>query len=291
MIVTVLKGGLGNQMFCYAAARRLAHKRGTKLFMDLSWFELADQVDTKRVYELDCFNLEQKFIKRSDFVIANSDSSLKIKAYRLTKGLLKPRLNPYIEKTHEFDKQVLNLPDNTFLEGFWQNENYFKDIRKILLSDFYLNNSPTDKNNEALKQISDTTAISLHIRRGDYAANKETNAFHGLMGVDYYKKAVEIIAKKVNDPHFFVFSDEPAWCKKNLKLSFPATYISGNKAGYEDLRLMISCRHHITANSSFSWWGAWLDPRTDKIVISPKRWFSDPAMVKAEIVPDQWIKI
>jgi hypothetical protein len=234
--------------------------------------------------------LEQTFIKRSAFVAAPADPSLKVKVYRYTKGLLKPRLGPYIEKSHQFDRQVLNLPDNTFLEGFWQNENYFKDIRKILQKDFSFKMTLSGKNKKILAQTTSSNAVSLHVRRGDYAANKETTAYHGLMGMDYYQRAVQQITKKVKDPHFFVFSDDPVWAEKNIRLKNPATYIGKNK-GCDDLQLMIACRHHITANSSFSWWGAWLNPRTDKIVISPKRWFQDSSMRKAEIIPDKWIKL
>ncbi len=291
MIVTTLKGGLGNQMFQYASARRLALRHKTKLFMDLSWFYEASQVDTHRFYELDCFKLDQKFKKRPSFVVAEPDPSLKVRAYKYTKGLVKPRLQPYIEKTHQFDKAVLDLPNNVYLDGYWQNEKYFIDIRDRLLEDFDFKQSPSRKNQLLIEQIGNSNAVSLHVRRGDYAADKATNAFHGLVELDYYQKAIELMSKKLKQPHFFVFSDEPAWCKKNLKLGFPTTYVSGNKSGFEDMRLMTHCAHHITANSSFSWWGAWLNPKADKIVIAPKRWFNDPSMGKAEIVPESWIKL
>ncbi|MEX2006656.1 MAG: alpha-1,2-fucosyltransferase [Candidatus Saccharimonadales bacterium] len=291
MIVTLLKGGLGNQMFQYAAGRRLALKHGTKLFMDLSWFKNVAQVDTKRVYELNCFNIEENFIDRSSIVIAEAEQSLKVKVYRLTKGLLKPRLRTFIEKAHHYDKQVLSLPDNTYLDGFWQNEKYFTDIRRTLFDDFTFKSKPDSKNKQLLEAITNSNAVSLHIRRGDYARNQATKDFHGLMGSDYYNKAVEIMAKKTKNPRFFIFSDEPDWTKKNIKIKYPATYVSGNKAGFEDMRLMVNCRHHITANSSFSWWGAWLNPSKDKIVIAPRRWFLDPSMSKAEIIPEKWIKL
>lgn len=294
MIVVQLKGGLGNQMFQYAASRRLAHRNKTNLYIDLGWFELTTFVDAPREYELSCFNIEQGFVTRDkDFVVADHTNDLKTKVYSLTKGLIKPRLTPFIEdeEHYHFDERVLSLPNNTYLDGFWHSEKYFMDIRNILLRDFSFKSRINKKNNRLLKDILASNSVSLHVRRGDYVSNKATSIKHGLMGSAYYKKAVELISEKIKDPKFYVFSDDPEWCKENLKLSGPTVYVGHNKDGAEDMRLMSNCRHNIIANSSFSWWGAWLNQNDDKTVVSPRQWFNDPGINTKDVLPKSWLKI
>ncbi len=293
MIIVRLMGGLGNQMFQYATARRLADARKTKLYIDASWFETAKNIDTPRTYELGCFNIQERFISPNKLLLVdnNEKRSLKRKVYLHTKAALKTKVHPYKEEVEKFHKEVFWLPDNTFLEGFWQCENYFVGARDIILKDFSFKKPPTGKNKELLKEIESSNAVSLHVRRGDYANIKTVTQFHGLMGLDYYKKAIELIAKQVKNPHFFVFSDEPEWCKKNLKIDYPTTYVSHNKDGSEDMRLMSHCKHHIIANSSFSWWGAWLNPRKDKIVYAPKVWFQVKHPNAKDVVPKSWQRI
>ena len=292
MIVVKLMGGLGNQMFQYAAGRRLADRHRTKLYIDLSWFETVAEVDTKRTYELGCFDLKAEFISPSRYALVMDDTrNLKTQIYTYTKGFIKPRVRLYLEQGHGYNKDFFKLPDNTYLEGFWQNEKYFSDIRDALLNEFSFKTKPVGKNRQILKDIQSTNAVSLHVRRGDYVNNKRTKAFHGVIGLGYYKKATARLIKDVDKPHFFVFSDDPNWCRHNLKLDFPTTYVSGNRAGFEDLRLMINCQHHIIANSSFSWWGAWLSVNPNKIVAGPKEWFRDKSVDTSDVLPDSWIKL
>ena len=292
MIVVKLMGGLGNQMFQYAAGRSLAQRTGSKLFMDLSWFDIAYTTDTIREYELDCFGLPNSFKSVNSLtLIEKFEPTLKSRLYKVTKGLRKPYAIHFIEKDQTYNKAFESLEGNVYLDGWWQSQKYFKDIRSQLLKDFTNKKDPQGQNVDWLKSIQSSNSISLHVRRGDYANNKNTKSYHGLIGLDYYKAASSKIAKKVKDPHFFVFSDEPEWCKKNLKLDFPTTYISGNKDGSEDLRLMKNCKHNIIANSSFSWWGAWLNRHPDKMVIAPKRWFSDPKANATDIVPAEWVRL
>ncbi|MEK7594262.1 MAG: alpha-1,2-fucosyltransferase [Patescibacteria group bacterium] len=292
MIIAKLMGGLGNQMFQYAAAVGIAEKLGTAVAIDKSWFDTAVDVDTPRRYELDGFALQQAFVNPERLtLVSDRNKTAKTKLYDLTKGRIKPRVLVYKESGHGFDSRVLKLQNNTLLDGFWQTEKYFAHARNKLLEDFEFTNPPSSKNQQLLRDISGSNAISLHVRRGDYANNANTNAFHGLTGLDYYKAAVAKIAKQVKDPTFFVFSDDPEWCKQNLKIDFPSTYVSHNKDGIEDMRLMTHCQHHIIANSSFSWWGAWLNPNPDKIVIAPKKWFNDTSMDTKDILPEEWIKL
>ena len=292
MIIAKLMGGLGNQMFQYATAAGLAEKHNTNVVIDNSWFETTTNVETPRHYELNRFALDQNFIDLGQFALVDKlSTSPKTKLYNLIIGRATPRIFVYKEKGHGFDINVLNLPDNTLLEGYWQTEKYFTFCRYKILHDFTFIKGSTKKNQEVLDLIKRTTSVSLHIRRGDYANNEITKAFRGLTGLGYYQEAANKISRKIKNPHFFIFSDEPEWCRQNLKLSFPSTYVSHNVDGSEDMRLMIHCQHHIIANSTFSWWGAWLNPRKDKIVYAPKQWFNDSSMDTKDVLPKNWIKI
>jgi len=292
MVVVKLQGGLGNQMFQHAAARALAEKRGSNIRMDLSWFDGANLVDAPRHYELDRFSLKQSFVSPEQYALITEESnSLKIKLYNLTKGRAKPRVLLYKESGHGFDQRFFDLPDNVILDGYWQSEKYFLGVRDAILADFSFKNLATGKNRSLLTEIKKVSAVSIHVRRGDYATTKAAKEFHGLMGLDYYAEAIKQISKRVQGISFFVFSDDPEWCKQNLKVPLPVTYIDHNKDGAEDMRLMSACKHHIIANSTFSWWGAWLNPSSEKIVYAPRRWFANPDMDTKDILPDSWEKL
>jgi hypothetical protein len=139
-------------------------------------------------------------------------------------------------------------------------------------------------------RIAGCNAVSLHVRRGDYVSNPDSSRVHGLCGADYHQAAVRRIAEVVPQPHLFVFSDDPQWAAGNLHLDHPATIVTGNdtRRDYEDLHLMSLCKHHIVANSSFSWWGAWLDTNPDKIVIAPERWFAHEQHDTRDLLPPTW---
>jgi hypothetical protein len=139
--------------------------------------------------------------------------------------------------------------------------------------------------------MANVQAVSLHVRRGDYATDRAITQIHGLASQEYYQAAIQKVAERVDHPHFFVFSDEIAWAKENLRLPFPATYIDHNGADYdyEDLRLISHCRYHILANSTFSWWGAWLATFPEKFVIAPRHWFADLNSVPPSIYPPEWM--
>lgn len=278
MILIQLQGGLGNQMFQYATARALAERNHTNVLLDLSWFDQSfDETTTPRHYELDCFLLDKRTEKIQNTV-----------RQKIQKRLAKK----YTEPHFHYDPAFINLPKNTILNGYFQSEKYFKNIRNILLQDFSWVKDPTKKNKELLNAIKkDTSSVSVHVRRGDYVSNKNAAKFHGLTGVDYYKAAVGKISKQVKNPNLYVFSDDSDWCKKNLKFTQSTTYISHNTDGAEDMRLMRECRHNIIANSSFSWWGAWLNTNSDKIVIGPKQWFMSTEKNTKDVLPKSWQKI
>lgn len=173
--------------------------------------------------------------------------------------------------------------------GYWQCEHYFEDIRALILAEFTPAELPDQINLDVGRKIAQSMSISLHVRRGDYVNNK----FHSFLGLDYYRVAVAEMASKTECPHMFVFTDDPEWCRQNLNISFPYTLVTHNPGpqAYWDIILMSRCKHNIIANSSFSWWGAWLNQNPRKIVIAPKRWFGDPSVDTIDRVPKGWIRL
>ena len=140
--------------------------------------------------------------------------------------------------------------------------------------------------------IADSNSVSIHIRRGDYVADPTMYTSHGTCDIDYYNRCVESLTEKVKDTSFFVFSDDPQWSRDSLKLQYPAIFVDHNdmEHGYEDMRLMSQCKHNIIANSSFSWWGAWLNNNENKIVLAPEKWFAKKTYIINDMIPVQWVK-
>lgn len=290
MIITKLSGGLGNQMFQYAVGRAVAERNKTNLKIDLSGYEHQVGI-TPRQYELFLFNIQEDF--------STSQENKKIKGLEFN-SLVKRVLNKLhiklggsnyvVEKHHNFDPAILKLEDNVYLEGYWQTEKYFSDIADIIRSEFTLKDRYNNLNSEILNKIDSYNSVSMHIRRGDYVSNQETSEYHGICSLEYYQKAISLIAKKSPNPVVFIFSDDLKWCEENLKIDWPIVFVEGNK-GYEDLIMMSRCKHNIIANSSFSWWGAWLNNNPNKIVIAPGQWFADKSINTIDVVPEYWIKI
>lgn len=278
MIVSELQGGLGNQMFQYAAARSLATARGTEVALDLSWFAQSfDDKTTKRRYELDCFYLDQH-TQRLSRSLSSRLSTLFAKNYH--------------EPHFHYDPKFKSLPKSSHLHGYFQSEKYFKPNRQQLLEDFSWTIAATGKNKQLEEAIdSHPNSVSIHVRRGDYVQNSTVAQVHGQVSMAYYSAAVKQLLRHVKQPHFYIFSDDPNWTRDNLKFKHPVTYISHNSSGAEDLRLMQVCKHNIIANSSFSWWGAWLNTNPQKIVISPKTWFSESANDTRDLIPKDWQRI
>jgi hypothetical protein len=271
MIISRLTDGLGNQMFQYAAGRRLAHHLGTDLILDVSLYANQSPTSTPRRYELDFFRIQA--------TIAQA-------------GLVHIWRNPpftTLMDSELYRPEVLNAHDNTYLIGYWQCERYFEDIRTLIFGEFMPAQSPDEANINTSRKIERSVSISIHVRRGDYVSNK----FHSFLGLDYYRIAVTEITKKIQRPDFFVFSDDPEWCRQNLDIVFPYTLVTHNSGprAYWDITLMSRCQHNIIANSSFSWWGAWLNRNPGKIVIAPKQWFGDPTVDTSDRVPDDWIRL
>lgn len=284
MIIIKLDGGMGNQLFQYALGKSLALKLNAELKFDTHLFTPAN----KRQYSLHHFGIEEKISSISE------KQSLEGKEYvRRQLNKLGFRLKPYWYTEHNagYDKFVDQLTDNVYIEGFWQTEKYFKPIEESIRKQLKVKDPISAVNAEYLREIIGVNAISLHVRRGDYITDKVTSEVHGVCDIEYYRQAIDLIGKKIEQPHFYIFSDDMEWTKANLSVHpFPATYIENNiDAPQDDLRLMYSCKHHIIANSSFSWWGAWLGDAPNKMVIAPKKWFR--SLENDDIIPPKWISI
>ena len=198
----------------------------------------------------------------------------------------------YHEKNFRFNPAFFEIPDGSWIEGYWQSEKYFQVIEQEIRKEFRINSTPDGTNLSILEKMKSVAAVSLHIRRGDFVSDKVTNELHGVCSLSYYEQAIAHIRNHVSDPHFFIFSDDMEWVRENLPVQdLRVDYMDHNgPKDYEDLRLMYSCRHHITANSSFSWWGAWLNDSKDKIVVCPEDWTKGPYQ-NPDIFPDGWIRL
>lgn len=296
MVIVRLSGGLGNQMFQYAAGRRLAVVNDVPLKLDLGWFERIPKGDTPRQYELHVFNTIQEVASRKEVKALRGVDVRRwpklAKRFVNTTGLM-TKDTAITEKHYHFDPDILRLKGDVHLDGYWQSPRYFADIEDVIRKDFTLRIGPDAVNAAVAENISKAQSVSIHVRRGDYVSSRAVGQYHGSTTLDYYNRAVRELAKRVTSPEFFVFSDDPEWVKANLILAAPTTYIEHNppEKGYEDLRLMTLCRHHIIANSSFSWWGAWLAGHRDGMVIGPKKWLNDPAISTEDLMPKGWIRL
>jgi hypothetical protein len=293
-VIVQVFGGLGNQMFQYAAGRALSYRLQMPLKLDLSRFEDYPL----RSYKLSHFNIQEEFATPGDLeAFSIPEKGLPLILFRAKNFMLsRHQKKIFIEKKGGFDEDFHRISRSCWLKGYWQSEKYFKPIEKLIRREFKLQEKPDPLNRELLRDISEKLSVSIHVRRGDYVKNPVTNEYHGFLGKAYYDKAIQYFESKIKSPVFFVFSDDIEWAENNLKTEHPMVFVNhnGEKKDYEDLRLMWNCKYHIIANSSFSWWGAWLNNDHKKEVVAPKQWFSEKEMKKRgtiEIVPTEWYRL
>lgn len=289
MIGAHIIGGLGNQMFQYAAGRALAIKNGQQLCLDTSDFsdyKLHQGFELARVFE-------------GQFDIATSAQRLEWLGWRagprMQKWLRRPQLaalrggRMVVEPHFHYWSGFNQLSSDCYLVGYWQSEEYFKPIESTIRADFTFRQPLLERNQKIADKIAHCSAISLHVRRGDYLQNIKT---YGACSLDYYQEAIRRISERVEHPIFFVFSDDISWVKENLKINFQCEYVDHNRGveSYNDMRLMSLCKHHIIANSSFSWWGAWLNSNHEKMVVAPRQWFANDNDV-SDLFPQDWVTL
>lgn len=294
MIVSRLIGGLGNQMFQYSVVRALSQRTNANLFIDVSGFAHYNL----RRYELGEFNIKAQVITERQLKALHVRSKAPTMLNRMMTRLGHFKTSPNVilrEASFTYDDRIESALPPVYLDGYWQSEKYFARVAHELRSEFSLRDQWNNSNAEMAAQIqaAGAGAVSLHIRRGDYVSNEQTAQYHGVCSLDYYRSAISHILGKVARPHFFVFSDDHAWAKNNLQIASPTTFVQVNSAdnGIYDMMLMKTCRHHIIANSSFSWWGAWLNPHEEKVVVAPRQWFKQSTNDTRDLIPASWIRL
>lgn len=279
MITINLKGGLGNQMFQYACGRALALRNNDELRIVADGLYKASVVgDVSRPFSLQKFNIAGEVVSRKSVPL-----SQKITSWIERKIFRKFYVN--------FDSAILNKRGDVFLDGYFQSEKYFADVAEVIRQDFVLREKLQGDANLIAEQVQrDSFAVALHCRRGDYVTHDE---FANIANLDYYKNAIAKILESVPQANFYVFSDDIFWCQNNLSLPKNVVFVS--KPGmhdYEELVLMSMCRHNIIANSSFSWWGAWLNTNPTKIVIAPQHWSQTKDVTNfKDIIPKGWMRV
>jgi len=276
MVIVKLYGGLGNQMFQYAAGVSLASKLDSELYMDLNWFDAikGNPAVTQRIYELKDFGINPKLIGWKE------KAELKLKSP-----------TNFQEDGLDFNKGFNKLKGNVVLDGYWQSYKYFDGSSQVVRNEFSFPRKISAKNKALLRKINGSNSVSLHVRRGDYNT-QVGRKYHGLISTVYYERALKDLSKTNKNLRLFVFSDEIDWCKENLEIATKAQteFVDSNSSntGVEDMRLMSACKHNIIANSSFSWWAAWLNTNPKKQIYAPRQWIKAVKVDLKDRVPEGW---
>jgi hypothetical protein len=288
MIVTRLVGGLGNQVFQYAAGRSLAARLGAELVLDSSWIEGAGGAGpgSARSYRLGCFALPYEPVPAQRVARVPAQTRIEYHLQRLLPSR-RPKLTALVEERGgELDGRFFTARDDTLLLGFWESERYFAEHVALIRSELRFAAEPGPA---LAAEIGERASVSLHVRRGDKLTTAAAAAKHVSLEPSWYAAALETLARRAGSlDTAYVFSDDPEWCRDHLELPLPTVVVDGH-ADHEDLRLMSLCRHHVIANSTFGWWGAWLDPRPDSVVVAPATWRLDRPTPDA--VPGRWIQV
>jgi len=268
MIIVQMSGGLGNQMFQYALYKQLEFMGKDVRMDDFTCYES----QSSRPRQIEIFPVHYKRATKEE-LIELTDASLLTKD-RIRRKLFGRKTKSYPEKQFNYDSKVLELTE-AYLEGCWQSENYFCDVVQLLKTDFQFP-KPKDQTNQAyLDQIDNSISVGVHIRRGDYLQAKYNGLYEGICTPEYYQEAIEFMKIENSSCHFFLFSNDPDWVREQYKGSeYTVVDCNDEETGYFDMLLLSKCKHQIIANSSFSWWAAWLNTNADKKVIAPTKWLN-----------------
>ncbi|GAB4026222.1 alpha-1,2-fucosyltransferase [Spirosoma koreense] len=294
-VVVQLKGGLGNQLFQYALGRHLAMRLEADLLFDSSVLENRVPVAdfTFRSFDLAYFPIAGRIASATDLPLFDSSASIRSPwshIVQITRLLMRGYSYVY-ERKFAYNPSVLQKQANRiYLNGYWQSYRYFETIAPTLRTELTFRLPLPESASIVAQQISNSESVCLHIRRSDFLHIP----LHQVASEEYIDRAVRVIAQRIDHPIFFVFSDDLAWCQANLSLPYPVVFVPDELAGHHGtlhFRLMAHCKHFITANSTFSWWAAWLSQQSsDKLVITPDQWFSDGRSID-DLIPDSWIRL
>jgi hypothetical protein len=284
VIVTRIVGGLGNQMFQYAAGLSLAKRLDVPLYLDIRSFANY----SLHPYSLDAFDLQGK-IASEEILSLFSDRFLRARKLAHRIGLLG---SWYFAPDMLYDPNWLKVRDQTLIFGNFQSEKFFSNVSYEIRQEFSLGNFCSGKALDLIQSIKNSNSVMLHIRRGDYVSDKRTLSIHGVCDLNYYRRAIAHLQARLDNLKLFVFSNDFDWVYENLQIDLPCTYISDfQREPIIDLALMSHCKHHIIANSTFSWWGAWLANSSNGLVIAPKQWFATNRYDTSDLFPSSWIQL
>lgn len=295
MIIVKLISGLGNQLFQYCIGRQLSLARGTELKLDISFFK----GQSLRSFKLHHYHIKAEIATEKEvsrFTNIYADTHLYAKVFRKGEKLV-PKRNRRLFKEHEwwvYEPELLKASGNVYLDGYWQHYKYFENMNPSILDELTVNEPYTADENDLLSAMQENNSVSLHIRRGDYMTDRDAYNFMGVMPVEYYNAAIKRIRDSVQHPAFFIFSDDLQWAKDNIKIDAPVIHVNPDdgKKDYRELDLMSKCKHNIIANSSFSWWGAFLNRYPGKIVIAPRKWIiPEERNKKIQLQFPGWVKM
>lgn len=290
----LLKGGLGNQMFQYAFARALSLRMGGECVLDTTF--LNDKAVfpgiTKRHYEMHIFNFEPRFTLLSRVSSLLPLPLLWFGMSRVfSKALSFAKIRRHIRfDEHYFDPRFLEVRENAYFEGYYQSPKYFEDFADEIRKDFSFRGQLPAVCESVARKIASTDSVVLAIRRGDSMKNPKA----GFTGLEYYDRALAAIKEKVANPHLFVFTEEVEWARENIKTDLPIDFITYDQAEEptrDHFRLMTMCKHFIIANSSYSWWAAWLASNPGKVVIAPAQYAADGSIKSEDILPKGWVAL
>lgn len=291
VVVVRIYEGLGNQLFQYSAASALAFRSGARLKLDNRSYR---EKRVYRKYRLGLYRTRGEFINAYDWVRIRFTENCRFPRLKVLVGGVLPFLQMHWLRDREigYDAAVTAPTLDAYLHGFWHSPKYFADYDAKIREELTLRSEPEGLNRELFEEIHRKNSVCVHIRRSDYIANPALTARHGVCSVAYYEAALDHVAREKRADAFFVFSDDPEWTQQNIRVPGRATFVTHNlDAEYEDLRLMSACRHFIIANSTFSWWGAYLGSSKDKMVIAPERWYAEPSPHEADLIPETWIRM
>jgi len=269
-VVSNIIGGLGNQMFQYAAGYTLSKRTGQALKLHINDYSFIND----RKFQLESvFGLKANIANATDIkkIIGNKGNLYSRKLfYKL--GLSR---NLLIEKPYVFNNFFFKVSDSVYLDGYWQNYNYFNEEKNNIRKLFTFTSLKSEERESFFKNKNIKNSISVHIRKADYInKNKNSKIFFSLDN-KYYLEAFNIMKLKVENPFFYIFSDDIEWVKNNITMeSLDFTIVTPSLSPGKDMALMSKCRHHIIANSTFSWWAAWLNTSNEKIIVAPQKWLN-----------------
>jgi Glycosyl transferase family 11 len=304
MIITHLLGGLGNQMFQYAAGLALAERHRTVLKRDAGWFRMDPSHEAHNRYALSCLNITEQFatqeeidrvrgvvLTRSERIAARLARSLHF--YRYANRHRGPS-NLHSAQSFPFYPGFLDQPDPTYLQGMWQSEKFFAPVSNLLRLHFSFRYPMPPGASRVMSQIrGGGPSVAVHLRRGDYARNPEFSQVLGVLDIDYYARAMALLRESRPDATFYVFSDDIEAVERELGPAGKCVFVRAVEDwhSHDSMRLMAACDHAIISNSTFSWWAAWLNPNPEKVVVAPDPWFAGGSLDGRDVVPESWLRL